>query len=115
MIAPPITIAMGVKIPELDEKIRSKHVEKLKQPSQYVVILHNDPITLRDFVVLSLKKFFNKGDHEAIRIMQEAHGKGVGAVGSYSYQIAETRVTRANEFAASEGYPLFYSIEESGV
>ncbi len=110
-----VLTSMGIKFPDIIEKERSKLSEKLKQPSQFVVILHNDPVTLRDFVVLSLKKFFNKNDHEAIRIMMEAHGKGVGAVGSYSYQIAETRVSRANEFSASEGYPLYYSIQESGV
>lgn len=107
--------SMGIKTPKTVEREQTKLNEKLKQPSQFVVILHNDPVTLRDFVVLSLKRFFNKNDHEAIRIMMEAHSKGVGAVGSYSYQIAETRVSRANEFAVSEGYPLYYSIQESGV
>jgi ATP-dependent Clp protease adaptor protein ClpS len=96
-------------MPDIKEKLN----EKLKQPSQYVVILHNDPVTLREFVVLSLKKFFSKGEPEATRIMMQAHQNGVGAVGSYSYEIAETRVARANEYAASEGYPLFYSIENN--
>ena len=92
----------------------SKKVEeKTKKPSMYVVVLHNDPITPRAFVVVVLKKHFNKTEEDATRIMLLAHNHGVGAVAIFSFEIAETKVAMANAFAEAEGFPLHFSVQDA--
>lgn len=87
--------------------------EKVKRPSMYVVIVHNDPITPRAFVVHVLKKHFNKNEEEATRIMLLAHNYGIGAISTYTFEIAESKAEAANTLARLEGYPLTFSVQEA--
>ncbi len=93
-------------------ELSKKPKEKLKRPSMYVVVLHDDPITPRGFVVTVLRKFFYKSQEDATRIMYNAHNFGVGAVATYTFEIAETKASTANAFAQSEGYPLTFTIQD---
>jgi ATP-dependent Clp protease adaptor protein ClpS len=102
--------------PGIIEQTRS-HVsertkEKAKRPSFYVVVVHNDPITPRSFVVDILKKYFDKGEPEANRIMLLAHNYGVGVVNKYGHDIAESKAKRVNEIVRASGYPLHFSVEK---
>ena len=85
---------------------------KLKRPSFFVVVVHNDPFTPRHFVVAVLKRYFDKNEDEAIRIMMLAHNFGVGVVAKFSRDIAEAKAQQVNEFARESGYPLFFSVED---
>ena len=93
-----------------DNKTKVRH--QLKRPSFYVVVVHNDPITPRQFVVGVLKKFFDKSEPEANRIMLLAHNFGVGVVAKFSHDIAEAKAKQVNQFARESGYPLFFSVED---
>ncbi len=93
--------------------ISEKIEEKTKKPSMYVVVLHNDPITPRAFVVTVLKKHFGKTEEDATRVMLLAHNHGVGAVAIFSFEIAETKVAMANAYAEAEGYPLHFSVQDA--
>ena len=99
---------MSQAITELLKKPKAK----LKRPSMYVVVLHDDPFTPRGFVVVVLRKFFSKSQEDATRIMLLAHNFGVGAVATYSFEVAETKVAAANQYAADESYPLTFSIQD---
>ena len=90
----------------------TKPKEKLKRPPLYVVVVHDDPITPRAFVVQVLQKFFYKAEAEATRIMLLAHHFGVGAVATYTFEIAETKTSAVNQYAQAQGYPLSFSIQE---
>src|SRR5688500_11046443 len=61
-------------------------MDEVKTPSMYVVVVHNDPFTPREFVVTVLEKFFQKNADEAQRIMIQAHRGGHSAVGVYTYE-----------------------------
>jgi ATP-dependent Clp protease adaptor protein ClpS len=98
--------------PIIEERIRQRPQEKLKRPSFYVVVVHNDPFTPRSFVVDVLKRYFDKGEPEATRIMLLAHNYGVGAIEKYSRDVAESKANKVNEFCRTAGYPLFFSTEE---
>ena len=50
-----------------DTKVETKN--KLQKPSLYKVLLLNDDYTPMEFVVFLLKKFFNKNNDEATKIM----------------------------------------------
>jgi ATP-dependent Clp protease adaptor protein ClpS len=86
--------------------------EKTEKPKMYVVLVHNDPFTPRGFVVEVLQRYFQKNGDEAAKIMMRAHTQGMGAVGVYTFEIAETKTEVANSYSREQGYPLFFSVEE---
>ncbi len=79
---------------------------KLAEPSFYKVLLLNDDFTPMDFVVLVLTKFFMKNTEDATRIMLQVHHQGSGVAGTYSHEIAETKVYLVNDFARKNKHPL---------
>lgn len=86
--------------------------EEVKAPSMYSVILHNDAMTPRGFVVIALKQCFNKVEREAERIMMEAHEEGHSVVATYTREVAETKAAKANDFSAKHGYVLLFTAEK---
>jgi ATP-dependent Clp protease adaptor protein ClpS len=86
--------------------------EDLKKPSMYVVLVHNDPFTPRGFVVEVLQRYFQKNADEAGKIMLRAHTQGLGAVGVYTFEIAESKASAANAYSRSQGHPLTFSVQE---
>ncbi|MBY0451656.1 MAG: ATP-dependent Clp protease adapter ClpS [Bdellovibrionaceae bacterium] len=83
------------------------------EPSLYKVLMHNDDYTPMEFVILVLKKFFSKNDSEATQIMLDVHNKQVGLAGVYTFEVAETKVAQANQFAKNNQHPLRTSYEEA--
>ena len=77
-----------------------------KRPSMYRVLLLNDDYTPMEFVVVVLRKYFNKGPDEATRIMLHVHNHGVGECGIYNYEVAETKVTQVMDYARKHQHPL---------
>lgn len=102
---------MGMEQNSLEESIITKKKEKVKKPPFYKVILHNDDFTTMDFVVLVLMKFFFKNETEATHIMLNVHKKGAGIAGTYTFEIAETKVNQVNSYAKSQQHPLKCSLE----
>jgi len=86
--------------------------EELDEPKRYKVLLHNDDYTTMDFVVLVLKKVFNKTETEATQIMMKVHKDGVGVCGVYTAEVAETKVHLVRNMAKKQGYPLKCTMEE---
>jgi ATP-dependent Clp protease adaptor protein ClpS len=86
--------------------IATKTRSKTKRPSLYRVLLLNDDYTPMEFVVHVLERFFQKGREEATRIMLHVHQHGVGECGTYTYEVAETKVTQVMDFARKHQHPL---------
>lgn len=86
--------------------------QETKEPKLYRVIILNDDFTPRDFVVHVLKKFFNKTETEATKLMLQVHKKGSGVAGVYTHEIAETKAFQMNSYARSNQYPLKTIYEE---
>ena len=93
------------------EKPRPK--KKTKRPEMFNVVLYNDDYTTMEFVIHVLESIFDKGPAEAYRVMMEVHTGGKGLCGSYTYEVAETKVETVHELARSEGFPLRAGIEEA--
>ena len=85
----------------------------VSEPSLFKVLMHNDDYTPMEFVILVLKKFFGKSDSEATKIMLDVHNKQVGLAGVYTFEVAETKVAQANQFAKNNQHPLKTSYEEA--
>ena len=93
---------------------REKQKHKVKPPSKYVVVFHNDDYTPMDFVVVALVAIFNKPAVEAYNIMMKVHERGKAiAGGPYSKEIAETKAMKAIEFARQNGHPLRATFEKN--
>ena len=94
---------------ELAERTR----QKAKTPELFRVILHNDDYTTMQFVIEVLEDIFNKSPAEAFRIMMQVHQAGHGLCGTYSYEVAETKVAMVHDRAKEAGFPLRASVEEA--
>ena len=93
--------------------IATKTRAKTKKPSPYKVLILNDDYTPMEFVVLVLKRFFNMDIDEATRVMLHVHQKGVGVCGTFSYEVAETKVTQVMDFAGKNEHPLQCTLEKA--
>ena len=91
----------------------TKTERKLKKPRLYKVLLHNDDYTTMEFVVWILRAVFHRAEAEAVRIMLHVHRNGLGVAGTYTYEIAETRVARVEALARKHEFPLRCSLEEA--
>ncbi|MSP24358.1 MAG: ATP-dependent Clp protease adaptor ClpS [Myxococcales bacterium] len=80
-------------------------------PRQYKVILHNDHYTSMEFVVLVLMRFFQKSETEANHVMLTVHHKGHAVAGTYSRDVAETKVEEVHAFAQDNEMPLRLTTE----
>ncbi|MBX3277690.1 MAG: ATP-dependent Clp protease adapter ClpS [Acidobacteria bacterium] len=97
---------------EPDEAVLTESEQQVKKPPLYKVLLHNDDYTTMEFVVFVLETIFNLNTNEAIRIMLQVHNQGLGIAGVYTYEIAETKVTKVEQLAEEHEYPLLCTMEE---
>ncbi len=95
---------------QTDEIVRTE--KDIDEPARYKVLLHNDNYTTQDFVVAILCKIFNKSIQEATDIMLRVHNTGIGVCGTYTKEIAETKVKQVKIDARLAGYPLKCTMEK---
>ena len=85
---------------------------QVKYPKKYKVFILNDDYTSMDFVIDILITFFHKSYEEAENIMLEVHKKERGLCGTYTQEIAETKVLQVIKKAQDNGFPLKATMEE---
>lgn len=85
---------------------------QLKIPPLYKVILLNDDFTPMDFVIEVLMAFFAMPEDLATQVMLQIHTQGLGVCGTFSKDVAETKVVIVNEFSREHQHPLLCSMEE---
>ena len=86
--------------------------QKLKIPNRFEVLLLNDDYTSMDFVVEVLKKFFHKEFIAAEAIMLKIHIDGEAVCGTYSYDVAQTKVSQVIEYSRKNDQPLMAVLRE---
>ena len=84
---------------------------KLKPPSMYNVVMMNDDYTPMEFVVEVLELFFGLDREAATRVMLTVHTAGKAICGTYTRDIAETKMYQVNTFAQQHEHPLLCEIE----
>ncbi|PID56715.1 ATP-dependent Clp protease adapter ClpS [candidate division KSB3 bacterium] len=77
-----------------------------RKPAAYHVVLYNDEYTTMDFVVFILERIFHHNRAAAEKIMLDVHQKGKGVAGTYTRDIAETKVMQTRTLAREHNYPL---------
>lgn len=78
----------------------------VKKPSLYQVVMLNDDFTPMDFVVVMLKKYFDKSATEATEVMLTIHRMGQAVCGIYPFDVAETKAMQVHRDAERDQYPL---------
>ena len=84
----------------------------IKEPSKYYVIIHNDDVTTMDFVVMILREVFLYDNDSAVELMLQVHNAGKAIVGSYTYDIAHSKVKMVTELAKANNFPLLLTVEQ---
>lgn len=93
----------------LEDEVEKKH----KKPPMYNVVLLNDDYTPMDFVVDVLCRFFNMDSEKATDIMLDIHYKGKGRCGTFTAEVAETKVNQVSDYAFENQHPLKCAMEKA--
>ena len=94
---------------QADSKIAK---QKLKIPNRFDVILLNDDYTSMEFVVDVLRRFFQKEFLAAEAIMLKIHIDGEAVCGTYSFDVAQTKVSQVIEYSRKNDQPLMSVLRE---
>ena len=86
--------------------------QNLKTPKRFKVILLNDDYTTMEFVVEVLRRFFYKEFQAAEAIMLKIHIDGEAVCGTYSYDVAQTKVTQVIDYSRQNEQPLMCVLRE---
>ena len=91
--------------------LKEREDTRSKKPRKYNVLVHNDDFTPMDFVVGLLVDIFKHTFPSAVTVMLSIHNKGVGVAGTYTHEIAETKMHQVHAAAKAAEWPLVASIE----
>lgn len=97
---------------QLNGDILEDQDEDVKEPDMFRVLLHNDHYTTMEFVVEVLRVVFHKSLLEATKIMFDVHRKGLGVVGTYTLDIAQTKTEQVLKMAKKREFPLRCTFEK---
>jgi ATP-dependent Clp protease adaptor protein ClpS len=86
--------------------------KKLKLPNRFDVLILNDDYSSMDFVVDVLRKFFHKESTAAEAIMLKIHIDGEAVCGTFSYDVAQTKVSQVIEYSRKNDQPLMSVLRE---
>ena len=67
--------------------------QKLKEPSKYKVVIHDNPHTSFEEVIFIISRCFDKSEQEANQIAHQVHVEKKGICGVYHKEIAEAKLT----------------------
>lgn len=84
---------------------------QIKPPGRWQVLLLNDDYTPMDFVIEVLQHFFAMDIEQATQVMLHVHTRGKGVCGTYSREVAETKVAQVNDFSRMNQHPLLCTMQ----
>ena len=97
---------MGEYDPGTGQEALRQIRESVIEPPLFRVLLLNDDYTTMEFVVEVLMVVFHKPVATATRIMLDVHKRGSGVCGTFTHDIAETKVETVHALAREKGFPL---------
>lgn len=96
---------------DADVAVATRSRPKVRRPRLFRVLLHNDDYTTMEFVIWVLKNIFAHTEEQAMQIMLAVHEKGSGTAGTFSFEIAESKVQRVESSAQDAQFPLRCTME----
>ena len=101
----------GGEDPRHEGEVATRTQRKVARPPRFKVVLYNDDYTPMAFVVSILETIFRKSPAESNALMLKIHRSGQGVGGTYSLDVAETKVAAVHRAAEQQGYPLRSGVE----
>ena len=98
-------------MPSSSTQYKEKQRTDILEPHQYKVVIHNDDFTTMDFVIMVLKQVFFYTNERATALMLQVHHSDKAVVGTYTYDIAASKVRKATELARANNFPLRITLE----
>lgn len=95
-----------------DSDLLEKESTKIQPPAMYQVILNNDDYTPMDFVIEILGRFFAMDLERATQVMLQVHYDGKAVCGTYTAEIAETKVAQVMAYSKENEHPLLCTMEQ---
>ena len=98
---------------EGDTSFELEGATEVAEPPLFKVFMHNDHYTTMEFVVELLESVFQKTPSEATQIMLTIHRRGQGLCGTFTREVAESKIDRVHSLARQSEFPLRCSMEEA--
>ena len=96
-----------------DSDLLEKEKTQVKPPSMYNVLLINDDYTPMDFVIDILGRFFSMDLDKATQVMLKVHYEGKAICGTYTAEVAETKVAQVTMYSRENEHPLLCTMEKA--
>ena len=96
-----------------DSDILEEEEIQVKPPSMYKVILNNDDYTPMDFVIEVLQTFFSMDLEKSTQLMLTVHYEGKAVCGTFTAEVAETKVAQVMMYAREHEHPLLCTMEKA--
>lgn len=81
-------------------------------PSMYDVVLLNDDFTPPDYVLSVLKDCFHLEHDESVHMMLMMQQHGEAICGTYTREVAETKMIKVSNLSLENSYPLKCTIRK---
>lgn len=94
------------------QQTSTKTKTAITYPNRYNVVIHNDDFTPMEFVIQLLIEVFNKDIDSAKEITLKVHNEGKAVAGTYSFEIAEQKVSECVVICRYNGYQLKVTAEK---
>ncbi|EEZ00413.1 ATP-dependent Clp protease adaptor protein ClpS [Vibrio sp. RC586] len=96
-----------------DFDLLEKEKTAVKPPSMYHVVLNNDDYTSMDFVIEILERFFSMDIERATQVMLKVHYEGKAICGTFTAEVAETKVAQVTMYSRENEHPLLCTMEQA--
>ncbi len=96
-----------------DFDLLEKEKTAVKPPSMYHVVLNNDDYTPMDFVIEILERFFSMDIERAMQVMLKVHYEGKAICGTFTAEVAETKVAQVTMYSRENEHPLLCTMEQA--
>lgn len=96
-----------------DFDLLEKEKTAVKPPSMYHVVLNNDDYTPMDFVIAILERFFSMDIERATQVMLKVHYEGKAICGTFTAEVAETKVAQVTMYSRENEHPLLCTMEQA--
>jgi ATP-dependent Clp protease adaptor protein ClpS len=95
-----------------DSQLLEKEKTAVKPPAMYNVLLLNDDYTPMEFVIDVLARFFSMDMEKATEVMLKVHYEGKAICGTYTAEVAETKVAQVTVYSKNNEHPLLCTMEQ---
>jgi ATP-dependent Clp protease adaptor protein ClpS len=83
----------------------------LAPPPMYQIMMLDDDFTPMEFVVDVLQLFFGLSREKSTQIMLTVHTQGKASCGTFTRDVAETKVAQVIKYARENQHPLMCEVE----